>query len=224
MFFVSFISGINLYYVLKQIRKVLKNDTLKSLVIVILTFIFIAVSIIYTIGVMSQFFVEDKEKDIKYETSIIKNRKITHKHINRDYMPLKALYLQNSYVKDRKDKTYVLDGNVEIIDEDKVNLKDEIKIKDAKENTLLEFPYYYYVGYQIKLESQDKIQNITPIESENGYLACIIPQDIDEGKITVEYVGTIITYISYSTSAISLILFICYIIYERKKGEKNDKK
>ena len=213
VFFISFVCGINLYYILKQITK---KDVLRLVV----TFIFVAVSIIYTIGVMSQFYAENKEKDIKYEISIIENKKISHKQINRDYMPLKALYLQNDYVKDREDKTYILEGNVYILEENKENLKDELKIENAKENTLLEFPYYYYVGYQIKLESQDKIQNITAIESENGYLACIIPEDVDEGKITVEYVGTTITYASYIISTISLILFICYIIYERKKGRK----
>lgn len=215
IFFISFVCGINLYHILK---KLMKKDVLKLISVVI----FVSVSIIYTIGIMSQFYAENKEKDILYENSILDNKKISHRQINRDYMPLKALKLQNSYVMEREDITYVLEGNAEITEEKKENLKDELKIKNVKKGTLLEFPYYYYVGYEIKLETENETKKIEAIESENGYLSCILEGDIKEGKILVEYVGTTITYVSYIVSTISLIIFIGYIIYERKKGEKND--
>ncbi len=216
VFFISFVCGVNIEYILK---KILKKDILRILIIVI----FISVSITSSICIMSKFFATDTELDKKYETNILSNRKISHKQINRDYMPLKAIYLQNSYVKDRKDKTYILEGNTEILEENKENLKDVLKVKNIQKGTLLEFPYYYYVGYEIKLETENEIKEIKAIESEHGYLSCILEEDIKEAKIIVEYIGTTITYISYIVSAISLFVFIGYIIYERKKGEKVEK-
>lgn len=215
IFFISFVCGVNLYIILK---KVTQNNSVRILVCCILVILCI-VSSIYS---MSQFFTTDDRQDEIYENTILQNRKISHFQINRDYMPLKALRLQKSYVLTRKDRTYILDGKAEIIEEKKENLKDEIKIEKAEKNTILEFPYYYYVGYEIKLETEKETKELTAIESKNGYLACILTEDIEEGKITVEYTGSVVTYVSYGVSAISLLFFISYVIYERKKGEEND--
>jgi len=209
IFFSSFICGVNLYNVLKIL---IKKDVFRILLASIFTVILVFCGIYH----MNQFLTNDVSKDKKYEEGILNNTKISHKQINRDYMPLKALYLQNTYVLERKDKTYILEGDAQILEENKVNLKDELKLENISKGTILEFPYYYYVGYEITLETEDGIQKIKPIESENGYLSCNIEEDIEEAKITVEYVGTTITYISYIVSAISLIIFIAYIIHERK--------
>lgn len=209
IFFISFICGVNLYNILKLIKK----DMLRILLVSIFIIILVACSIYHISG----FFAKDFTKDEKYEKNILNNTKISHKQINRDYMPLKALRLQNSYVIEREDRTYILEGNAQILEENKVNLKDELKLHNMSEGTVLEFPYYYYVGYKITLETKEGIEKLNAIESENGYLACNIEKNVEEGKITVEYVGTTITYISYAVSAISLIVFIGYIIYERKK-------
>lgn len=189
-----------------------KKDILRILLISIFIIILIACSMYK----MTIFYTKDSSQDEQYEKNILNNTKISHKQINRDYMPLKAIILQNTYVLEREDKTYILEGNAKIINEKKENLKDELELKDISKGTVLEFPYYYYVGYEIKIETKEGIEKINAVESENGYLSCKIERNIDEGKITVEYVGTAITDISYVISAISLILFICYIIYERK--------
>ena len=172
---------------------------------------------------MSQFFTEDENLDKKYETAIIKNKKISHFQVNRDYMPFKALLLQRTYIIEREDRTYILEGNVEIVEEKKENLYDEIIIKNATKDTVLELPYYYYPGYDIEIEKDNKIEKLESIESKNGFLSCVLHEDIEEGTIRVKYVGTTITYISYIISAISFITFIIYIRYEKKKGEANDK-
>lgn len=214
-FFASFICGVNLYYILKQL---IKTDGVRICIIII----FIMLSIINSIKIMSQFYTKDKTLDETYETHLFENKKISHKQINRDYMPIKALYLQNSYVIDRKVETYILQGKAEIIEEKKENLKDEISVKQIEPETILEFPYYYYPGYEIKITTQDSVKTIKPMESENGYLACILPEGMEEGNLTVQYVGTTNMYICYLISAISLFVFIIGITYERKKGEKND--
>lgn len=214
-FFTSFICGVNMYIVFKNI---IKKDSIRIIAIAV----FIILSIIYSIKIMSKFYATDTNMDNRYETAILENKKISHKSINRDYMPVKALELQNSYVIQRKDATYILEGSANIVNENKVNLTDNIEIKNITKGTTLEFPYYYYVGYKITIETSDgNVKDVKPIESENGYLSCIIDENIDSATIKVQYVGTTITYISYITSLISLIIFIIYIRYEVKKGENN---
>ena len=214
IFFISFVCGVNLYYITQSLTK---KNTLRIIIISI----FIISLITYSIYNMSKFFTKNPSQDERYERMILNNTKISHKQINRDYMPLKALYLQNSYVVEREDRTYILEGNANILEEQKVNLKDILKVENIEKGTILEFPYYYYVGYEIKLETNNGTEKLEAAESKNGYLSCSIEKNIEVGKITIEYVGTTITYISYGISAISLIAFIVYIIYERKKGEEN---
>ena len=224
IFFTSYICAQNIYYALKIITK-------KDILRLVYVFVFIIICVSSSMQIMSQFEAEDITKDEIYETDILENRKISHMRINRDYMPLKALYLQKTYVYTREDRTYILEGNANITNEKKENLKDEIELENIEKDTILEFPYYYYVGYKINLETENGIKEIKSVESENGYLSCVVDEKIDRCKITVEYVGTTITYVSYIISAISLIGFIIYIIYENKRnkslkrlGDKNDKK
>lgn len=213
--FMSFVCGINMYIILKQI---VKKDIIKILIITI----FVVISIISSINIMSQFFTTDNTQDEKYTAMLFENKKISHMRINRDYMPLKAIYLQSTYVKTREDRTYVLKGNAEILEENKEDLKDEMKIRNAEKDTVLELPYYYYPGYKIELTTSEGVKKLKTVESEHGYLSCVLPENIEEGSIRVEYVGTLVTYISYGISIMSFVTFIGYIIYERKKGELND--
>ena len=209
-FFASFICGVNLFILLSKIRK---KEVLKIGLVLIL----VIVSIYNSLSIIKQFKAVDEQKDTRYVNSILNNKRISHMQINRDYMPLKALKLQSTYVMEREDRTYVLEGNAQIVEENKVNLKDEMKLKKVEEGTLLELPYYCYPGYKITLFINGVEKELKPIESEHGYLACYIEQEVEDGSLTVDYVGTTITYISYVISAISLIAFIVYIVIERKK-------
>ena len=217
-FFLSFICGINLYHVIKLITK---EDKIKLLIIISVTIIMIVESI----GVIKNSFVYNYTFDEEYQATIMENTKISHRRINREYMPYKALKLQDTYVKDRDDKTHILEGEGELIEEsNNGNLTDQIKIKNIKSKSLLEFPYYYYVGYEVTIKKDDTEYKIEPIESQNGYLACVIDEDINEGIIKVEYTGTILQKTSYIVSAIGLIAFVSYIIFEKRKnknGERN---
>ena len=213
-FFISFVCGINLYLAINSITK---KDSIK----VLITLIFVIFSVTNSVNIMSRFYTKDEMTDIKYQERILSNKKISCKIINREYMPIKALYLQNTYIKDRKDETYVLQGNAEIVEENKENLTDIIKVKNISKDTILEFPYYYYVGYKITMIKEDgTTKEIEPIESKNGFIAYIAKEDIEEATIKIEYVGTTVTYVSYIVSAISLTMLICYIIYENRKNVK----
>lgn len=216
-FFISFICGVNIYITLKQLTK-------KDNVRLIISILFVVLSIMSSLKIMSQFYATDTELDKKYETAIFNNKKISHMAINRDYMPVKAIELQSTYVMQRKDTTYILEGSANILEENKENLTDNIKVQNITKGTILEFPYYYYVGYKITIETQDgNIKELEPIESKNGYISCKIDENIDSANIKIEYVGTTITYIAYIISLISLICFIIYVRNERTKGENNVK-
>ncbi len=209
-FFASFVCGVNVYIIAKQL---LKKEVLQFFVM----FVFFAWAIYTSIAIMSKFYETNQEKDKIYEANIMQDKKISHKRINRDYMPVKALWLQDTYIETRSDTTYILQGNAQIIEETKQDLTDTLKLQNIEENTILEFPYYYYPGYEIQLITEGKIEKITPVESENGFLSCVVDKKVEEVTIVVDFVGTVMTHISYGISAISLVAFIGYIIYEKRK-------
>ena len=57
-------------------------------------------------------------------------------------------------------------------------------------------------------------------ESENGFLQVVIPENIENGKVTVDYNATILDKVAYVISGISIIVFIIYVICYRKKMKK----
>ena len=213
-FFSSLVCGVNIYIIL---NKIIKKDYIKILIVTTLSI----VAIVANESIMHQFYTDDNTRDKKYIAYILNDKKIDCKMINREYMPVNAIYLFKTYVSDRTDSTYILEGNAEILEENKENFTDIIKIKNISKDTLLEFPYYYYKGYEITVSTNEEDKKIAAIESKHGYLACRIEDNIEEATIKVEYKGTTFTYISYGISAISFIIFIVYIIVENRKGENN---
>lgn len=207
-FFISFVLGINLYILMKMLFN-------KDITRLIVATILIVLMIIYTIPILLEFTSNDETADIEYENKILNNPKINYMSINREYMPKKALLLQRTYLKERNDETYILKGNANIISENKEDFTDIIEIENIEKNTILEFPYLYYPGYKITLNNGEKLQSI---ETESGFVGCIITENIKKANITVEYKGTIITYISYAISFISSIIFIIYCYIENKKS------
>lgn len=213
-FFSSLICGINLYIL---INKFVKKDYLKILILLII----LVTSLSYTLSIVNQYKATDSQLDEKYESEILDNPKINHMRINRDYLPLNALYLQSTYMKTKENKTDILEGQAQISNEVKENLNLSMDIKNATKGTILEFPYIYYPGYEVIIYIGDNIQTIKPIESEHGYLALELTENIEQGEIIVEYKGTTITKVSYIVSFVSLIIFIIYIYLEKKRGEKH---
>lgn len=219
IFFASLLCAINLYMIIKKI-------TQKENIQLAITLSTITIIVLFGLQPVVGFIQRDQEKssqyDIEesidefYEKNIMENKKIGHMQINREYLPYKALILQNTYMKEREDKIYVLNGNAYIYDEQKNYLELMANIKDVSENTILEFPYIYYPGYKITINNTIEL---TPEESENGYLSAKITKDIEQATINVEYKGTIITKISYAISILSLIVFIVYLYKEIQKSK-----
>lgn len=88
-------------------------------------------------------------------------------------------------------------------------------MKILEEETVLELPYIYYPGYEIKINNE----NVKSFESENGFLAITINK-IEDANINVKYRGTLLMGIS---KIISIITFISIIIYLYCKKNNIDK-
>ena len=209
--FSSFIVGINMYIILNMF---LKKDTTKLIVYLIVAILMI----LYTLPITLQFETDDYDRDTRYVNSIEKNYKISHMYINRDYLPTKALLQQKKYLKTRDyEKIYVLYGEAEVSNELVENLSIKADVKNCKASTILEFPFFYYPGYQIQIEQNGNITELKSTESVNGFVSAIIPSNIKNGKVTVQYKATTLTYASYVISFVSFVFFIIYVIQEKKK-------
>lgn len=148
--------------------------------------------------------------------------KIHYFSINRDNMPEKALREQLGYLQTREDNTVIVSGNVNIVNENKEALHMEIELENAEKDTQLELPYLFYPGFSIKLENGESIIELEYSESEYGFIQISLTEDIENGKITVDYTATILEKVAYIISGISVILFIIYVVWFRKKCGQRD--
>lgn len=213
LFFLTPICAINVYFLIKEIKNKKTQDGIYMIVILILS--------IFTLKELSSYQIGYQTIDSSYEEQIVQNPKIHYFSVNRDYMTLKALKEQRGYLYTRTDETYVINGEAIISNEEKYGLKMKISLEKAKEGTKLELPYLFYPGYTVKLVEKSSTETvINTSESENGFLQIMIPHDIENAEIIVNYTGTTIEKTAYIGSGISVILFICYIIYFRKKDKE----
>lgn len=193
-------------------------DTIKNLKIKLNLYVLsVIIIIIFAIIKITNYKYINNENDKNYENRMQNNPIISHFLVNRDYMPYKAIVKQRSYVQTREDRIYVIKGNEIIENEEKDGLKMFADIKNAIKGDVLEFPYFFYPGYEVTIETSEKCIKLKIEESENGFVQITIPENIESGKINFCYKGTNIEKVSYIISAISLIGFIIYIIYYKKK-------
>lgn len=209
MLFLTPVFAINVCTLLDTI----KNFKIKSSLYVLSAIVLI----IFAVIKITNYQYLNNENDKNYENRIQNNPIISHFAINRDYMPYKAIIKQRSYVQTREDRIYVIKGNEIIENEEKDGLKMFADIKNAIKGDVLEFPYFFYPGYEVTIETSEKCIKLKIAESENGFVQITIPENIESGKINFCYKGTNIEKVSYIISAISLIGFIIYIIYYKKK-------
>ena len=208
-FFISFVVGVNIYVLLKTLFD-------KDITRLIVATVIIVLSVAYTLPIVQQYATDDMNRDEKWENNVVENPYIYHMSINREYLPTKALYLQRTYLKDKEDKIYILSGNATIVEEEKKDLSITATLENIEEGTVIEFPFFYYPGYEIILEQDGNVEKLKSEESDNGFVSAVVNTDIDNCKISVKYVGTTITYASYIISAFGLLGFALYVIKERK--------
>lgn len=210
-FFISFVVGVNIYVLLKTL---FSKDITRLTIAVLLIITILA----YTMPILLQYETDNVLIDKEQETAVLKNPYISHFSINREYLPIKALLIQRTYLEEKEDRIYILEGNAQILAENKQNLTDTAIIKEGTKNSIIEFPFFYYPGYKIMIEQNGQKEELGTIETDNGFVGTVLTKDVVEAKITVEYKGTTITYVSYIVSFISFIIFVIYCYKEYKNN------
>ncbi len=201
-FFLSIISGINISIC------VIKEKNIRIILVIFIT-------IIYSGIYMSKIINFDFNFDISYlyKTEKIENiYAFSQQCTNYDYLPVKA---RTPYIQNRENKVIILNGNAKIKNEKKEKTNMQFYIETFTQDSIIELPYIYYLGYNIKLNNK----YINYEESENGFISIKIPKNTN-GKIEVKYTGTKLSKISLIISIIGIISFIVYIIYEKNKFDK----
>jgi hypothetical protein len=194
-FFLSVVSAINM-------GAVIKKYSFKDAVILI------AISTIYVIALHGF---------VKYAESVGNIEDFELGHVSgmnneciagmgkAEYLPEKA-YENRFYIATREDKIYVTEGKAIVEKEEKDGLKMSARVQTLDETAVIELPYIYYPGYEVR---EDGI-TVNTFETENGFLGCKV-QANDEVTIEVSYVGTENMKTSLVISILGLILLIIYI-------------
>ena len=133
-----------------------------------------------------------------------------------EYLPCKA-FENRSYIETRSDEVVVLEGNAKIENQSKENTNLTCKISYVLEETKLELPYIYYLGYEVTLEQNGETIKLDTYETDKGFVGVTIPV-LEEGIINVSYEGTFIMKMSRLISILGIIIFIGYVIKNKKSN------
>lgn len=129
-----------------------------------------------------------------------------------EYLPSKA-FNNLDYIKSRENAIYIMGGYANIENESKNGAQMEFDISEIYNNTKLELPYIYYLGYEVTLENNNGKEKIDVSESKNGFVQINL-EEKDAGRITVRYTGTLLMKISYFISFATLIVLICIWVWK----------
>lgn len=202
-FFLSIVSGIGL--------AMFFNSKLKKSLKIIVTVILV----VYTIILLkdSIFTVEIPFKEENYITPVPVTNLTGRIHAGLasfEYLPKKA-FENRKYIEKRSNDVIVLNGSANITDTKKENTNLTFKIENVTENTELELPYIYYLGYNAKIINENGNKQILKIEeSSNGFCKIKI-SNIQSAEIEIKYTGTFLMNISYIITLSTVIVLIIYI-------------
>lgn len=200
-FFLSIVCGIT-------ITMFINGNNKKEASITILLIIYIAISIITSMKSVDVPFNEENYLNPQPITG--STGRIHAGCASFEYLPQKALR-NRAYIETRKNNVIVLEGNTNIEEERKKNTNLTFKIEQAEENTKLELPYIFYLGYSAKLEKQDGTTEYLKIEESDNGFCMITVQDVSEGKISVSYTGTTLMKVAYALTLLGIMgLFYFY--------------
>ena len=187
---------------------------------------------VFILSLIALFLVIPLNKNIKYKENIDESKLYPAVPVTKEtgrvhigcasfeYLPCKA-FENLDYIKTRENKVYILSGNAQINDEEKNGTFMTFEIKNTEKDTILELPYIYYLGYEVAFENNNEKAILKTEESDNGFLQIKL-DEINNGKITVRYTGTIIMKISAIVSFVTFILMIIFKIYKLIKRRKNN--
>ncbi len=132
-----------------------------------------------------------------------------------EYLPCKA-FENRKYIEDRSNQAIILSGTAQIENEQKNGSQMSFDINYVLEETQIELPYIYYLGYNVTLTVDEKIQKLKTFETDNGFVGVQVPI-LENGKIDIKYTGTAIMNFSKLIS----IAGVCFIIFEIIYGRKH---
>lgn len=209
-FTISIVAAINLYTLIELLPK--QNFKNWALLISIILIIISMAKINYD-------YKYEKPKtlsDESYEQDRMNQETISYMQINREYLPNNT---KNSDISKRDKGIIIVEGSADIIEENKEELTLSAKVTNIEKDTTLELPYLYYLGYEVKVNGN----KINYFESNNGFIAVKIDEDMNQADITVSYTGTALEKVSYVISLLAFMGFIGYLIKEkRKQNEKSN--
>ena len=194
-FFLSIVCGI-------VITMFINGNSKKEALVTILLIIYISIIIITSMTSVEIPFNEENYLNPQPVTS--STGRIHAGCATFEYLPQKALK-NRAYIETRTNTVIVLEGNANIEEEHKENTNLTFKLSNVEENTKLELPYIYYLGYSAKLEKDDETnENLEIEESDNGFCMLTLTNVI-EGKISVSYTGTTLMKTSYVLTVLGII-------------------
>ena len=120
------------------------------------------------------------------------------------------------------DYYYNRDNKVKVLNDKEVDIKIInnktpkmiFNINGVKENTILEIPRVYYLGYRIKEISNNKEYKLKYKESSKGFIEININKP---GKIIIEYKGTDLYNTLKVLRLITLLGILIVLVYRKKK-------
>ena len=209
-FAISIVTAINLYTLIDLIPKQNLKDWMLLLSVIL---------IIASMAKISYDYKYEKQKtlsDEEYEAKMLNQQTIQHMQINREYLTENT---RNANMSLREEGIIVVSGSADIIEENKEELTLSAKVTNIEKDTTLELPYLYYLGYEVKINGN----KINYFESNNGFIAIKIDEDMSQADVTVSYTGTTLEKVSYVISLLAFMEFIGYLIKEkRKQNEKSN--
>lgn len=140
-----------------------------------------------------------------------------------EYLPSNA-FKNKDYIITRTQEPIIVSGNTTIEEYSKNGTNMQMKINNITEDTKIELPYIYYLGYEItytNLNDNTK-ENIKYTESEKGFIQIEVNQASENICINVKYTGIMGMKITVIVSALGLLvmLFIAirqkYLLYSEK--------
>lgn len=137
-----------------------------------------------------------------------------------EYLPSKA-FDNKTYIINRQEGPIILKGSASIDYFDKNGTSANMILSDVSEGTEIELPYIYYLGYNITLNNNDKIENVKYNESDNGFIEITIPYKTEKCEINVRYTGTKAMKVSI---LLSIIVILGQIVVLFKKRYNNSAK
>lgn len=209
-FFFAFIAAINIGSVSKKIE-------LKEILIILA--ILMILTIPYSRYLRS---LKDFDENVLWPSVAVteKTGRVHAGCASFEYLPCKA-FENRQYIETRTQEAIVTEGTAQIENTQKDGCKMSFDLNYVLEETKIELPYIYYLGYSVTLNKDGEIQKIDTYETDNGFIGIKVPI-LENAKIEVKYTGTNIMNFSKLISIVGVCFIIFDIIYGHKQQNINN--